>query len=82
VARAAVDVKGGGWSLGLTSAGYLTVKFHFYAKDERTPVCYSDHRRSARNPVSTNQTQPEQRCSMCTKWLAKHGDGKPQRNNQ
>lgn len=70
-----IDVKGGGWTLGLNSGGYLTSKYHFWAKGEFKPVCYAEHRKSGRVLKPINQTPPEQRCSMCTKWLATHGDG-------
>jgi len=73
MARKPVNIKDGGWSLGLNSGGYLTRVYHFYPDGERTSACYAGMRR-ARPPAPQHQVPEEKRCAGCRAWLAGHED--------
>lgn len=73
MAKQVVDIKGGGWSLGLNSGGYVTRVYHFYPKNERTSACYGGMRR-ARPPAPAHQVPEDKRCAGCRQWIADHAD--------
>lgn len=76
-----IDLKKGGWSIGLNSGGYLTRVYHYYADGHRTSVCYAGFRR-ARAPQPNHKVPEDKRCAGCRRVLTDHEDTGTIRKNR
>lgn len=67
--------RGSGWSLALSSAGYLSSAMHFYAGTERRSVCQQRLRASRVPKPKQQQPQGTRFCQACEKWIVDHPKG-------